>query len=130
MSLPSLEGILARRGEKPSHLSREAREAAILEAMRLDMGPAVDLLHQKAHEADENGTGSAEILEDPGSPLGKQLTRICAGTILRGLAERHITHGKPLTFLNCCRIFVGEAPDDLALAQIETQAGPVAYADC
>jgi len=129
MSLPSLEGILARNGTVPAELSREARESAVLEAMRADMGPALELLHRKAHEADMNG-GTAEILEDPNSMLGKQLTRICAGTILRNLAERHVTHGKPLTFLNCCKVVIGIAPEDLALAQIECQAGPVAYADC
>jgi hypothetical protein len=129
MSLPSLEGILARAGMPATDMTRAAREQAILEAMRLDMAPALELLHQKAHEADRNA-GSAEILEDPNSPLGKQLTRICAGTILREIAEREITHGKPLTFLNCCRVFIGRAPDDLALAQIESQAGPVAFADC
>jgi hypothetical protein len=129
MSLPSLALIIDRSGNDPANLSPEDREDMILRAMRLDLAPALDLLHTKAHEAEKNG-GSAEIIADPNSPLGKMLTRICAGTILRQLTERHVTHGMPLTFLNCCKVVVGIPPEDLALAQIECQAGPVAYADC
>ena len=129
MSLPSVTAIVAERGILSlAALSESKHEDILLEAMRRDLAPAVDLLHQKAHEAEESG--SAEILEDPNSPLGKMLTRICAGTALRDIAERRVMHGQKLTFLNCCRVIVGEPPANLFLEQMRTQDGTVASADC
>lgn len=130
MSLPSIAVIASERGLSDfSGLPAGEHRAVLLEAMRRDLAPALDLLHQKAHEADDSG-GSAEILEDPSSPLGKMLTRICAGSALRELAQEHVTHGKEITFLNCCRVIVGTPPANVFLAQIETQDGTIASADC
>ena len=130
MSLPSIVAIAAERSiPDVAALSASEQEDILHEAMKRDLGPAIDLLHRKAHEA-EDGNGSAEIIEDPNSPLGKMLTRICAGTALRGIAERRVTHGMELTFLNCCRVIVGTRPANLFLEQIKTQDGTVASADC
>ena len=130
MSLPSIIAITQERGIADiAVVSDDVHRSILQEAMRRDLGPALDRLHSAAHQADDNG-GSAEIIEDPNSPIGKMLTRICAGTILRDVAQDMATHGKPITFLNCCRVIVGVPPANLALEQIKTQDGTVASADC
>ncbi len=105
---------------------------ALLAAVREDCSLAVAFLHQKAHEAQVSEDG-VFWLEDPNSVLGKQLIRIHASDAVRPLVERHVCHGQPLTFFNCCGGQVGgkrKDPDELIRIQIECQAGPLAYADC
>ncbi len=127
MSLPSIPTIAREKGYALIALSATQREALLVEAMRRDLPLAVDLLHRKAHE---NGPEAGEWLEDPNSPIGKQLIRLHASDALRPLASKHFCHGKPLTFVNCCKGKVGDPPADLLDLQIKTQAGPVAFADC
>ena len=124
MSLPSIPVIAQEKGLNLTALSSEQREGLLVEAMRRDMPLAVDLLHRKAHEAE------GDWLEDPNSVIGKQLIRLHASDALRPLASKHFCHGKPLTFVNCCKGKVGAPPEDLLELQIQTQAGPIAYADC
>lgn len=124
MSLPSIPAIAQEKGFNLATLSADQREELLVEAMRRDLPLAIDLLHHKAH--DEDG----DWLEDPNSVIGKQLIRLHASDALRPLASKHFCHGKPLTFVNCCKGKVGEPPKDLLELQIQTQAGPIAYADC
>ncbi len=130
MSLPSITSIANDMGinlDRPT--TPEQNEALLVEAMRRDLGPALELLHKKAHEARSRG-GSADWQEDPKSPIGKMLTRIHAGDVLRGLASKHFCHGMRLSFFNCCKGIVGTQPDDPMRIQIQCQAGPIAFSDC
>ena len=127
MSLPSIPAIAQEKGLNLAALSADQREDLLVEAMRRDLPLAVDLLHRKAHE---EGSEAGDWLEDPNSTIGKQLIRLHASDALRPLASKHFCHGKPLTFVNCCKGKVGEPPEDLLELQIHTQAGPIAYADC
>lgn len=129
MSLPSITAVALEKSINLATMNLEEQEVLLVEAMRRDLPLAVALLHNKAHEADENN-GSADWLEDPNSPIGKQLIRLHASDALRPLVSKHFCHGKDLTFINCCKGVVGQRPDDLLLLQIQCQAGPVAYADC
>ena len=130
MSLPSIPAVAQEMGiNLDGAITSEQQETVLVEAMRRDLKPALDLLHDKAHEAETNG-GHANWLEDPSSEIGKQLTRIHAGDVLRTLASKHFCHGLQLSFSNCCRGTVGEPPAEPMLVQIQCQAGPIAYADC
>jgi hypothetical protein len=127
MSLPSIPVIAQEKGLNLATLSPLESETLLVEAMRRDLPLAIDFLGRKAHE--DNGSW----LEDPNSPIGKQLIRLHASDALRPLASKHFCGGKELTFVNCCGGIVGgkkKTPDEIALLQIQSQAGPVAYADC
>lgn len=139
MSLPSIPDIAAERKYNLQRLTHAQREEVLVEAMRRDMPLAITLLHKKAHEAQE-GSGSADWLEDPNSEIGRQLIRLHASDSLRPLASKHFCHGQQLTFINCCGGIVGTPPknddeddenlDALHDRQIQSQVGPIAYADC
>lgn len=106
--------------------------AALLAAIREDCPLAVEYLHRRAHEAADSGEPVFWV-EDPNSPLGKQLIRVHASDAVRPLVERHVCHGLPLTFFNCCGGLVGEKkkdPEEIIEMQIQCQAGPLAFADC
>lgn len=129
MSLPSIVSVAQEFGiDLTSEITPENQERVLVEAMRRDLKPALDLLHRKSHEAEESG--SADWQEDPSSPIGKMLTRIHAGDALRALASKHFCHGKQLSFFNCCKGVVGTPPVQPMLIQIQCQAGPIAYSDC
>jgi hypothetical protein len=127
MSLPSIPAIALEMGVNLTCPTPAEQEAILVEAMRRDLPLAIELLHRKScGEAHEGG----EWLEDPNSVIGKQLIRLHASDALRPLVSKHFCHGKQLSFVNCCKGKVGDPPENLLLLQIETQAGPVAYADC
>jgi hypothetical protein len=73
--------------------------------------------------------------EDPKCPLGQQLIRIHASDAVRRLVVKHVCHGQPLRFANCCNGQVGGPPpprdekEDIFF-QIACQNGAIAYADC
>jgi hypothetical protein len=129
MSLPSIAVVAQEMGvDLAAPIPETLQEQILKQAMARDLKPALDLLHQKSHEAQKNG--SADWIEDPNSPIGKMLIRIHAGDTLRALASKHFCHGQPLTFFNCCKGVVGKAPESPMLIQIQCQAGPIAFADC
>lgn len=131
MSLPSIPVVAREKGINLDVLIGPVEQKLILvEAMRRDLKPALDLLHTKAHEAEKSPDGRAHWQEDPASPIGKMLTRIHAGGVLKALAEEEFCHRQPLHFFNCCKGVVGKAPEDPMLIQIQCQAGPIAFADC
>ena len=133
MSFPSVAAIAAERGLSLEALSAQDAESVLIAAVRRDCPEAVSYLHDRAHEAEKQGD-AVLWSEDPNSKLGKQLIRIHASDAVRPLVEKHVCHGKQLTFVNCCSGTVGAPkPKDekeLILLQIKTQAGPIAYADC
>jgi len=129
MSLPSIPTVARELGIDLTAPTLEQQEQVLVEAMRRDLAPALKLLHQKAHEAQRNG-GCADWIEDPNSPLGKQLIRIHASDALRTLASKHFCHGLRLSFFNCCKGVVGTAPEEPMLVQIHCQNGEIATPDC
>lgn len=131
MSLPSITVVAQEKGiDLNGPVDAFSQRMILVEAMRRDLKPALDLLHAKAHEAEKSPEGRAHWIEDPASPIGKMLTRIHAGGVLKALAEEAFCHGQPLHFFNCCKGVVGKAPEDPMLIQIHCQAGPIAHADC
>ena len=129
MSLPSIKLVAKELGINLDSPNVEQQERVLVEAMRKDLKLALDLLHRKAHEAKVNG-GHADWLEDPASEIGKMLSRIHSGDVLRPLASKHFCHGLQLSFFNCCSGVVGTPPIEPMLRQIQCQAGPIALADC
>lgn len=134
MSLPSIPAVAQEMNINLAVATADDREKVLVGAMKRDLPLAVEFLHQQAHRADDNG-GIAEWLQDPNSPIGKQLIRLHASDALRPLASKHFCHGKKLIFLNCCggKVIPDDAEaklEDLVREQIEHQAGPTAYADC
>ncbi|MBM3271674.1 hypothetical protein FJY94_00075 [Candidatus Kaiserbacteria bacterium] len=128
MSLPSLTAIAQERGiANIDMLTDDALEDLVAEAMRRDLPLAVEHLHRLSH-----GEDGAVSIEDPNSDLGRQLTRVCAGTILRGVASKRFCHGKEITFYNCCSPSLGPRPPrrTMLLEQIKLQNGAMASADC
>lgn len=135
MSLPSIPAVAQRLGIDLSTATEAQCEEVLVESMRIDLPLAVKLIHDKGHGAGAD----AEWLEDPNSDLGKQVIRILASDALRPLAEKHFICGnknkpeeerKKLWMVNCCKGGVGKKPENLLRLQVETQAGPIAYADC
>ena len=129
MSLPSIPVVARELGIDLTTPTLEQQEQVLVEAMRRDLKPALDLLHRKAHEA-QSGNGRADWIEDPNSPIGKQLIRIHAGDSLRELASKYFCHGLRLSFFNCCKGVVGTVPDHPMLVQIHCQNGEIASPDC
>ena len=133
MSLPSIKLVAKELGiSLDGEISPEQQEQVLVGAMRRDLPLAVKLLHEKAHEADKTA-GRADWLQDPNSPIGKQLIRLHASDALRPLASKHFCHGKELAFINCCGGAVTAkklSTAELLDLQIKMQAGPIAYSDC
>jgi hypothetical protein len=134
MSFPSVAIIARSMGINPASATPAQAEDLLLAAVRQDCGEAVDYLHKLSHEAQQNPDGVVWT-EDPNSPLGKTLIRLHASDAVRRLLEKHVCHGQKLHFANCCGGIVGgggkmDEPGADALFQIQSQAGPVAFADC
>lgn len=128
MSLPSIQQVALEFGiTVDASTSEENLEKILVEAMKRDLGPALEYLHKKSHEAKD---GSVTWSEDPKSDLGKMLSRIHASDSLRKIASKHFCHGKELSFANCCNGVVGVPPKSSMLFQVQCQNGVVAYADC
>ena len=129
ISLPSIPEIAKERGLDLTQLSAADEEELLVEAMRRDLPLATEFLHRESHGISDS-TPSVSWLEDPNSVRGKQLIRLHASDALRPLASKHFCHGHALAFVNCCGGVIGRPPPRINLLQIQSQAGPVAYADC
>lgn len=133
MSLPSIPAIQAEMGIKPGQfLNAEQLEDILVKAMRKDLPLACNYIHSLSHQVGQS-PGGVDWIENPNSPLGKQLIRMHASDAMRAVASKRIAHGQPLTFLNCCKGKVGGPPPrltDLMLEQIQLQDGTKASADC
>lgn len=131
MSLPSVVEIARERNYDLSNCSGEVLEEVLVEAMRRDLPLAVKFLHTLSHQVDTN-TPTVPWLDNPNSPLGKQLIRLHASDALRPLAEKYFCHEKKLSFLNCCGGAVGKPPTKIELMRLQVlqQNGVIASADC
>lgn len=132
MSLPSIHEVAGEFGIDLASATPEQEENVLVAAMRRDLPLAVDYLHQLAHQA--GAAGEVDWLQEPNSPIGKQLIRLHASDALRPLAEKHFCHGMQLTFINCCGgKLKGKGRPTLAEViklQIQMQDGTIARADC
>lgn len=132
MSFPSIMRLAAERNLDLTTIAPTEAKSLLLAAVKIDCKEAVDYLHQLAHEAMKNPEG-VSWLEDPNSKLGKQLIRIHASDAVRPLVEQHVCHGQTLTFYNCCGGKVGGRKpdeDERTIMQLQSQGGPIAFADC
>jgi hypothetical protein len=130
MSLPSINKVSEELGITINEsTSAEDLDRVLKEAMSKDMSLGIELLHRKSHEATETGQ-TAQWEFNPNSEIGRQLTRIHASDPLRRIASKHFCHGHQLTFVNCCKGFVGKPPENIALIQIQNQNGTTGSADC
>jgi hypothetical protein len=132
MSFPSIERLAAERNIDLKTVTGDTARTLLLDAVRVDCPEAIHYLHALAHQAEHTDNG-VTWLEDPNSVLGKQLIRIHASDAIRPLVEQHICHGQRLTFYNCCGGKVGgRKPDDdeAVIMQVQSQGGPIAFADC
>lgn len=130
MSLPSIIVVARKLGiDLKKEVSSADQERVLVQAMSIDLKPALKFLHSMAHEAKEKG-GSTNWQKNPNSKIGKMLIRIHAGDALRKLASKHFCHGLELSFFNCCGGTVGKPPKELMMTQIRHQAGPTAFSDC
>jgi len=137
MTLPSIERAANDLGVDLKTRTKADGQRVLVEAMRRDLPLATHYLEAKAREAQRTGK-PVSWLEDPASPLGKQLIRMHASDAMRPLASTYFCGGMRLSFLNCCRGTVGEPPketkDDeeaeLIDLQIKLQDGTIANADC
>lgn len=134
MSFASAAAIAKSRGIDPSTLTDENIARDILaEAIKTDCADGVRYLHTKVHEADTAGK-SVLFVEDPNSPLGKQIARLFAAPIIRDIVKERFLHGREIVFYNCCSGQVPTKDEDpprpSAVMQLQMQAGPIAYSDC
>ncbi|MDB5224594.1 MAG: hypothetical protein JWO43_216 [Candidatus Adlerbacteria bacterium] len=134
MSFPSVAKIAAERGIAIHSAPVNVLSDILLEAVKTDCKEAVDYLHKLSHTAQDTGA-AVQWSEDPNSILGKQLIRIHASDAVRPLVQMHVCHGQTLTFVNCCGGRVGGPKpkpndDEITRFQIQSQMGPIAYADC
>jgi hypothetical protein len=128
MSLPSIKTVAERLGIDIGKSTPAEQKRLLLETMKIDLGDGLNYLHEKSHEEpgpDENIMWQ----EDPKSPLGRQLIRIHASDVFRPIAEEYI-HGKRLSFINCCKGYIGTPPDDLLFQQIVSQSDKNPNYDC
>lgn len=105
---------------------------AVHDAIERDLpeGAAVLAAQIAAFQAGEGqltrgGQSYHRVDYDPGSPLGRQLSRICGTEVARTSFERR--HGVQLALLNCCVVLVSDEPLPLSwltLAQIDSQLTP------
>lgn len=136
MSLPSTPAIMQEMGiANIRQASATDRRKVLVSAIKRDLPLACDYLHKMAHELINTKTASIFRVEDPNSPLGKQLIRIAASTPMRRIAEETLLHGMRFSFVNCCNVRLSEVPEpeeeeELELLQIEAQNGVLAHADC
>ena len=124
MSYPSIKHV------DPDMLTEREREQALLAAFRIDLPLGVTAIENDAREVKQNGVRRL-IVEDPNSPLGKQIIRLLGTDVARGVLERH--YEVVFGLYNCCARVVAVNRESLAMTtteQINLQNGILASADC
>jgi hypothetical protein len=124
MSYPSIKNV------NPDMLDEREREMALLAAFRQDLPLGTAAIERYAQEVKESGVRKI-FIEDPNSPLGRQISRLLGTDVARGILERH--HGVAFGLFNCCAPVVAPNHESLAMTtteQINLQNGVLASADC
>ncbi|MBS3903648.1 MAG: hypothetical protein KGZ30_04745 [Anaplasmataceae bacterium] len=130
MSYPSIATILKQRGLNLETASEEELKGALWEALRTNLGDGIAYLERLAARVKESGERLIEI-EDPNSPLGRQLARLVGTDVSRAVCEEKL--GIAFGFYNCCNVVASPTRDALAMSvaeQIGLQNGAIASADC
>ncbi len=133
MSYPSITAVARERGLDLTTASEAECGAALLEAFERDLPLGMAFLKDVADQVSRTGETVLRT-EDPNSPLGKQLIRLCGTDIARELAEERFQVA--LGFYNCCGVKAGpkkKGRNGLKLSrreQIKLQNGDIARADC
>ncbi len=130
MSYPSVTATLERQGTTVDAATNEQLETALLQAFATDLPLGMGFLSTLAQDVRSQNTRQLHI-EDPSSPLGKQLIRLVGSDVARNLLQRYLNVG--LGLYNCCCVVAAPSPNQLdmtAAEQIKLQNGDLAYADC
>jgi len=124
MSYPSIKNV------DPAKLTEAEREGALLVAFQTDLPLGMAAIESDVREVKRTGARKL-VLEDPNSPLGKQIIRLLGTDVARGILERH--HGVAFGLFNCCGRVIALNRESLAMTtteQIKLQNGTLASADC
>jgi hypothetical protein len=124
MSYPSIKNV------DPDMLTEREREDALLAAFSIDLPLGMAAIEHDAQEVRQNGVRKL-VIENPNSPLGKQIVRLLGTDVARGVLERHM--GVAFGLYNCCARVIAIDHESLAMTtmeQIKLQNGALASADC
>ncbi len=131
MSFPSIQECLEAEGVTDlEEASPDQLHRAYIAAFDKDLPLGMVWLRQKASHI-SGGDHRHLFTEDPSSPLGRQLIRLCGADIARKHVSREL--GVAIGFYNCCNVVVAPNADMLDMSdieQIQLQNGVLASADC
>ena len=131
MSLPSVGEHLEAMGvTDPEDATPEQLHEALRLSCHTDLRLGMEYLSRQAAECHEINRRVLRI-EDPNSPLGKELTRLFAGDELRIIVKQEFK--VEAGFYNCCSPVLVPSGGDLEMSpleQIKLQNGEFASANC
>jgi hypothetical protein len=130
MSYPSIVTVLEERSIDAGASEEQLRDA-LLEAFRRDLPLGLEVLRKVADKAKQIARSRVLHIEDPNTPVGKQIIRLLGCDISRGIVERHFDVA--FGFYNCCGVVVSTCRKCLQMSmqeQIDLQNGVLALADC
>jgi hypothetical protein len=131
MSFPTVQSHLEGQGVTDvSDATDEQLHAALIRAFDEDLPAGMAYLREQAQECLALGDRVLRI-EDPNSPLGKQIARLCGSDIGRKHVEQEF--GVAIGFYNCCSPVMAPTRAQLQITeqeQIMLQNGQLAHADC
>jgi hypothetical protein len=130
MSYPAVSHVVSSLGIDLDTADDTTLASALWQAFEIDLPLGVAYLQRQAQVVLRAGQRLLTI-EDPNSPLGKQLIRLVGCDISRAVCEQRL--GVAMGIYNCCSPVL--APTKAALAmtsleQIRLQDGTLASADC
>ncbi len=130
MSYPSIVAILKEKGVTLEQVSESQARGLLWQAFQRDLSLGIAKLKELAEEALGHNKRMVHV-EDPNSPLGKQLVRLLGADVARSICSEQMDVAFALG--NCCVAVVAPKSDLLqltAIEQIEFQNGVKASADC
>ncbi len=130
MSYPSIVSVLANQGIVPEVASDLELGNALFGAFEQDLALGTTHLRELADRV-TNGEERILDIQDPNSPLGKQLIRLVGTDVAREICEGKF--GVAFGMYNCCSIVVAPTRARLNMSrreQVMLQNGKLAHADC
>jgi hypothetical protein len=130
MSYPSVKQVLEKSGFTVESANADELRAALWETFALDLAEGINHLTAVAKRVKETGERVLNI-QDPNSPLGKQLIRLVGTDIARSICQQQL--GVAFGIYNCCGIVAASNQSGLNMTmqeQIKLQNGEFASADC
>ena len=124
MSYPSIKDV------DVTGLSVEEQKEVLWNAFEKDLPLGMQFLAGEAEKIRDTGERSL-VVNDPGSPLGKELIRLLGTDIARSICEEKL--GVAFGFYNCCASVAARTKTELRLSyleQIQLQNGVVSSALC